>query len=246
MSVDLSLAGLLLVFAVLGAFSGAIRQLSHWAGLALAYFAAGPIALRLTPLLAPKLGLPAIGVRVVLSSLLFGALYAAGTLLFHGAAKKIVPGREGGRTDRGGGFLLGGAKGAALVYVVLSVALFFEKPLAGAFGPLPEPVRESKAVSLARRHNLFETASFPALARIERLMEAARDPKKARREPELRRWLDDPRLKALVKDEALVKALRSGDTAALRNVPQLAALFEEIKRAEENAGSADSGASPSP
>ena len=64
MNLDLLIAGLLAVFGLLGLASGAIKQLTHWAALAMAYIAAGPLAGQLTPVLAPRLGLPPVAVKI--------------------------------------------------------------------------------------------------------------------------------------------------------------------------------------
>ena len=239
MALDALLVALLLLLGLQGLASGAISQLAHWAGLGFAYLAARPLAARLTPLLAPALGFSPIGVRVLLSLVCFSVLYAGGTLIVHWALKKLAGNWEKGRLDRSAGFVLGVGKAAAVAFVLLSVALFFEKPLAGAFGKPPESVQRSFLIGLVRKHNLFEAISFPALARIERLLEAARGahPGDALSDdPKLRELLSDPSLQAALKDETVARALRSGDWSALLNNPEIASLLKDSRIAEPETG----------
>jgi len=203
--------------------------------LAFAYLAARPLAAALTPALAPRLGFPPAGVKVALSLLCFSAVYAGGTLLVHLLLKKLAGNREKNRLDRAAGFLLGVGKASAVVFVLLSALLFFEKPLISALGKPSETIQRSAIVKLVRGHNLFDAVSFPALAKIEKLMAAARDPKAARAladDPKLRELLNDPNLRAALQDETVAQALRSGDWSALLNNPKIASLLKDSRIAE--------------
>jgi uncharacterized membrane protein required for colicin V production len=231
MKFDLLLVGVVALFGLSGLLSGAINQLQHWLGLLLAALAARPLAVRLTPYAAPRVGLPPKAVEVALSGLLFCALYLLGTAAASGLLSKLFrPDRQNGPSDRAIGFGLGAAKGAALLFVLLSFLVFFEKPLTKALGAPPAAVRESRIVAFVRRHDLLDAVPAPALAKIERLIDAARDPNSLRdleNEPELRRLLDDPALKAALQGGALSQALKSGDLSALRNDPRLRALLDD-------------------
>ena len=234
MKFDLLLAGLVATFGFLGLLSGAIKQLQHWLGLILAALAARPLAARLAPYAAPRLGLPPKAVGVALSGFLFCAIYILGAAAVRGLLLKLFSNPQDGRGDRAFGFGLGAAKGAALLFVLLSFLIFFEKPLTAAFGAPPAPVRESRIVALVRRHDLFDAVPVPALAKVQKLIEAARDPRGLgglEDEPELRRLLDDPRLKAALQDGKLTRALMSGDPSALKNDPRLRALLDDPRLA---------------
>jgi hypothetical protein len=159
---------------------------------------------------------------------LIGTL-AAGRLL-----SKLFPDRQGGRGDRAFGFALGAGKGAVLVFAALSLLLFFEKPLTQALGAPPPSVRKSRIVAFTRRHDLFEAVPVPALAGLQKLIDAAKSPGGMRgleNQPELRRLLDDPRLRAALQDDALSQALKSGDLSSLRNDPRLKALLDDPRLA---------------
>jgi uncharacterized membrane protein required for colicin V production len=238
MKLDLLLAGVVALFGLLGLFSGAINQLRHWAGLILAALAARPLAARLTPFAAPKLGLSPIIVNVAFSSLLFCILYMLGMFAARAVLLKLFPGSQNGRGDREIGFALGAAKGGAILFALLSLLIFFEKPLAKALGAPPAAVRESRIVALARRHDLFDAVDVPALAKVQKLIAATKDPsalKDLENEPELRRLFDDPRLKAALQDGPLSEALKSGDLSSLQNDPRLKALLEDPRLAPRDA-----------
>lgn len=236
MSLDLVVLALLGFFALSGYHSGAIRQLAHAAGLLCGWFASGPAAALLTPLLAPRLGLPASAVRVVLAGLLFGVLGGAGAALVHALLAKLAGRRAGGRIDDAIGLVLGLGKGGALVFVALSILLFFEKPLIRLYGPPPPSIATSETVALVRRHGLFQVVSLPAVAKLERLLAALRDPDSARalltQNPRLHALLDDPRLRAALQNEGNARALLSGDAAALQSNPQLSALLHDPRLAD--------------
>lgn len=235
---DFAFLAFIAVLGLLGWLSGAIRQLSHWAGLALAYFCARPLAAKLTPVVTPKLAallppkadLPAAVVNVGLSSALFSALFIVGTVSISLLVAKAFGEHENGKVNRAGGVLLGAGKGAAIVFAALAVVLFLEKPLAKAFGGLPEPLAKSAALGFVRAHNPLEEAPLPALAKIENLMAAVRDPQKAQellRDPEMRKLIENPAMSLALKDKTLEQAVRSGDWSALKDDPRLAELLKD-------------------
>lgn len=236
MNFDLLIAALLIILGLLGLVSGAIRQLTHWAALALAYILAWPLASRLTPVLAPKLSLPPAAVKIILSSLGFFGLYALGAVVFHLILAKLAGNRENGRWDHAGGFLLGLGKGTVIVFVALSVAVYFEKPLTQALGRPPAAVENSRTVAFVRRHNLFDSVPAPILAKIEKLAAAARDPESGQSleslEPELKGLLKDPHVQSLLKDGNLDQILKSGDISALKNDPRFSALLKDPRITE--------------
>lgn len=207
MPLDLALLAVVAVFSLHGYLTGAIGQLSHWAGLVAAYLASRPLAAALAPKLAPAVGLSAAAVQVLLSTVGFTVLYAVVTLIIHGALKALAGGREKNVPDRFVGLALGGGKAAALLFVLLSAALWFEKPLVQALGKPPKAVQESKAAGWTREHNLFKNIKLPALSKVEKLLAAAQDPSR----------LDDPELKKLMNDPRIKAALESKDFAGLKD-----------------------------
>lgn len=230
MVLDLGLAFVVLVIGLLGLRSGAIRQLSHWAALVCAYLLSGPLAAWATPAVAAQLGFSATLVKFGLSALFFLALSITANLAVHRVLGGSHGEREGGRPDRFFGLLLGTGKGAAFAYALLCGLLSFEGPLTRALGQPPAAFADSTAVAFARAHNLFASVAVPAVARLEKLAAAAKDPEAARalgQDPQFKALLDDPALKAAVGDPALLRALQSGDLSGLKNDPRFKALLDD-------------------
>lgn len=155
MPFDLMLAAVVAGFALSGFSDGLVRQVTHWSGLAIGYFAAWPLAAALTPSLAPRLRIAPIGVQISLAAVLYLVLYAAGALLIQNLIRKTFGDHDKRPWDRWGGAGLGAGKGLLILYTVLSGLLFYEKPLTAKFGQFPAPVRSSRAVAMIRRHDLF-------------------------------------------------------------------------------------------
>lgn len=225
MTLDLAVLALLAVAAVLGASSGALRQLVGLASVVLGAVAARaftddvaaglarsfrPLARLLAPLLL------FLGVFALAS--LVGALVLRGT----GLARVVH-----GPADRAGGALLGGAKGALAAWVLLSALA-----LAGDSAPraLLRHARASDLFALARAHNLVARLDPGAARAVERALEAARRVERAgglARDPESARLLADPRIRALQAREG-ASGLDPGATARVLEDPQLRALVERL------------------
>jgi len=226
---DLGLLALIAAVAYSGWRSGAIRQLTHWGGLACGLLASGPVAARLTPHVAPHVAVPAAITRVLLSSSMFPLFGGLGAWGIHALLDKLSGGREQGRGDRAGGAAFGFLKGVALVFIGLSVLVFFEAPLIKHFGKPPPSVADSYSLAFIRRHGIFESAPVPAVAKLEKVLAAIRDPRAAKalaRDPEVRAMLNDPALRQTLKDDGIATALLRGDVDALKTDPRLAALLK--------------------
>lgn len=230
MTLDLWLAALVALFALMGLFSGAIKQVAQWLAVALAYLVVKPLASAAAPSLAPKLGLPAAFGPVAVVALAMLAVFLLGAPMFRLLLTKLLPAREKTAGDRAAGLALGALKGAALVFVGLSVLVSFEKPLAESGHDLARATEGSRAVDFARRHNLFDTLKLPMLDAAKQLAAARSDPNAARallQSPALQAALDDPALKAAFADPGLQAALRSADPSTLLQNPQVKKLLED-------------------
>ncbi len=151
MTLDLAVLALLAVASLLGAASGALRQLVQLAAVVLGWLAARQLGAHVAAGLAKSVG-PLLG-RAFAPLLLFLGVFAAGSLA--GAIVLRATGLyRAVRTpvDRGIGALLGGAKGAIAAWVLLSALA-----LAGGSAPgwIARPARGSDLAALAARHNLF-------------------------------------------------------------------------------------------
>ena len=230
MTLDLCLAAVVLVFGLFGLASGLLKQLSQWIGLVLGAAASWPLAGLLAPALAARLGLPPAGVKVGLCVPVFLLLFLAGSLLCHAVLKRAAGDSVGAFRNRFWGFMLGAGKAAAAVFLALSVAAFYERPLLRALGRKQAPAQDSAAARFVRAHRLFgESRELPSLAQVEKLLAAARrsgDAQGQELQAELRRLLDDPGFDPGVKNDKLGQALRSGDLSSLKDDPRFAALLK--------------------
>ena len=236
MKLDWIILGVVALFGTLGLVSGAVKQLSHWAGLVLGCCAARPLAAALTPLAAARLGWPPILLNVILSCSLFVALSALGALIAHFFFARIFGEHERGPVNRALGLVLGAGKAAAAIFVALSALLFFEKPFAQAAGAFDSQTKDSKTVAFVRSHNLFASLHLPALSGLQKMLAAQKDPRAAQallQDPGVKALMDDPRLRDVLMDESLRKNLESGDAAALLDSAKLKELLNDPDLAEQ-------------
>lgn len=133
MTLDLVALGVTGAFAAWGYHAGAVRQLAHVIGLAAAFFLSKPAAAALSPQ------------TRILPAVLFPFLFLGGSLVSRLALNLIEPGEERGPLDQGLGVAVGAAKGAALLFLLLSFVL--------SLGPTRLP-KDSKAVDFVRARRL--------------------------------------------------------------------------------------------
>jgi membrane protein required for colicin V production len=232
-TLDLAVLALLAVAALLGAASGALRQLVSLAAVVLGVLAArafsddvaaglartvSPVARHLAPLLL------FLGIFALAS--LVGLAILRGT----GVARVVR-----GPADRGAGALIGGAKGTLAAWVLLSALA-----LAGDHAPelVLRRTRESDFAALARSHNLVRTLDPGAARALERALEAARKAERAGRlaqDPESARLLADPRIRELAEGRAGAP-LDPARTARVLEDPEIRALVERLAGRGDPAG----------
>ncbi len=169
-TLDLVILGLLLLFAVAGAFSGALRQLFRLGGVVAGWLAASRLAPRLA---GPVLGSHATSwQRAALAVGCFVAAVLLVGLLGRAVAKRLQgPGGSPGPADRAAGALLGGLKAGLAVWVLLSALALARGPI--VVGSFRLDVRASDFGSLAARYNLLEAAAPEEAGRLERLLDKA-------------------------------------------------------------------------
>jgi membrane protein required for colicin V production len=177
------------VAAIAGALSGALRQLVSLAAALLGVAAARALARPVGEGLAHRISPHA---RALAPALLFLGVFFLASLLGKALLRLGGGGAVRGPVDRGAGALLGGAKAAVVLGVVLSAVA-----LAGDLVPasVARYVDGSDFAAFTRAHNLVVAGLDPATARrLERALEAAR---RARaqglldRDPDSARLLDE-------------------------------------------------------
>ena len=155
MTLDLMLLGLIVVSALLGYHSGAVRQLSLWVGLVAACFGTQRAAAELGPRLGKAMGWAAVPSPKLMALICFVGLFLAAGMLARLILNLIEPGEERGPLDQGLGVVVGAAKGAAILFSILCLAATFEATLVKWRIDLPKSTQGSTFMSLARSHNIF-------------------------------------------------------------------------------------------
>jgi uncharacterized membrane protein required for colicin V production len=229
MNIDLWILAALGVFGAIGFYTGAIQQVSHWVGIAAAYFCAKPLAALLAPALAARMGWPPGLTATGLSAVSMPVIFIVAALLARGLLNAIIPGRQRNTPDRVAGIFLGAGKAGVIAWVALAAVLAFEAPLAKHLPRAGAALDASSAAAFTRKHSLFDAALPAALDKLRALAAARGGPGQAQA------LLKEPALKALFNDPALKRALEKGDAAALLENPRVKKLLadpEMVKKIE--------------
>ncbi|QRN94098.1 CvpA family protein [Archangium violaceum] len=249
MTIDLIILGLVLFFAVVGALTGGAKQIANMVALAVAWF----VSRKLGPFVGPKLaealgGVPLLFGVVVGSLLIFIGVLVAVRYALTSLLQRLFGARnpENRGVDGAIGFVLGGAKVAAISYIVLSALVFVEQNVVVAGKRLGVSPKDSLSFGLARRYNLFEMTQFAAVKDLVAVSQAATNPEKARRmsdDPAFKSLKQDPRFQRALSDKRLREAMERGDTQAvlrsnlvlqLLQDPQFVARLGAAARASEH------------
>jgi len=210
MKFDLIVLGVLALFGLLGLLSGAIRQLSQWAGLAAAYMGAGPAAIALAPWAAKRINWPPILVNLMLSGVFFLLFLAIVSAVARRLIVKALPKRGFSGADKALGFALGAANAGAIIFTALSFALYVENPRSQPAGKIAAATQGSRTVAFVREHNLFTKLHVAAIDSTRKLL-ASDSPSKSEvmaGNPELKALMDDPRIKEILNDPNFAARLR--------------------------------------
>lgn len=244
MTIDLVILGAIALFAVLGAVSGAARQIAYLCSIAAAYFAAPPVGRLLGPAACKLLGTQQAIVGQVAAMLAAFLVVLIGVRWLLGAAlRRLFAGSdpEDRSTDRALGFFLGALKSSILVYVVLSALAFVEQNVIVAGKRLGVSPRDSLAFALARRFNLFELTQFSGVKELAQLAKASSDPAKVRKlneSPSFKLLQKDRRFQSLLEDEQVLKAVEAGDYRKLLENEAVLKLIQDPVTAQRLADAA--------
>lgn len=248
MTVDLAVVLLVTIGLLWGLWRGFIQQVATlvgWAAASLAvWFGASPLARAAEPFIGGVwvarwvLAALVVGIVVRIAAEMGFSMLARGTLDRLLSRRAWDGGRESGRPrrvvwDRLFGSVLGGAKAAALIWVVLSCAAILVAGLR-EFGVTPT-VRNARAYEFAQRHNAVLLLFSP---RVEKLFVALRDVPRQRAEekdgaagsearPALERLAKDPNVAKVLRDSKLVESAKKGDLSALADSDALRAFLAQ-------------------
>jgi membrane protein required for colicin V production len=218
--IDVTIFCLVIFFAMVGAISGAAKQIAQMVGLAVAYFASKRLGPVLGPKLAGSFGDSQLAGVLVASVLIFIVVLIVVRYALVALLQRLMSGRDPSNRgpDRLIGFVLGGAKVALICYVVMSALTFVEQHVVVAGKKLGISPKDSRAFAFARSHNLFERTQFAPLKDFVRVAQASTDPERAQKlqnDPAYKALRQDPRFQRALKEDSLRKALEQGDTQAL-------------------------------
>jgi len=219
-TIDLIILGAILLFGIIGAITGAARQIAQTVAMLAAYASARPTGDLLGPALAKRLEVPLVVGTVLVTVATFllvlvGLRYALTALL-----RKLMAGKDphDRSVDRMLGFTFGGLKIAAIAYLLLSAATFFDEPLQFVARKLRFSPKDSAALTLAQNHNLFAYVQFGPVRDLAQVAKAARDPqatKKLQANASYKALRKDPRFQKAMNDPQVLKAAADGDIQAL-------------------------------
>lgn len=262
MGIDLTILGLMAFFGLLGALSGASRQLAQIAALIIAGIFTKPLATRAAPFVTEQLGGPQVLGWVLASLVIFIALFSLVRWAVAGVLRRLLSAgeeKEQDGADRSLGFVIGAAKVALVAWLFTSAAIFAEEHIQIAGKRLSLAAKDSVAFALARTHNLFDYAQFAQARTFITLGQSALDPqqrgeltrtegyRELRRDPRLRSALSDPRVREAIEAGDWKAALRNDAVMGLLQDRQVVALMEQAVGSLSGslAGPAPSRAEPS-
>jgi uncharacterized membrane protein required for colicin V production len=227
MTLDLWILAAAALFGAYGAWTGAIKQVSHWIALIAAFFGSKPLAVALAPMAAARLGWSPTLTTVALTAVLFPLISLAVGIVSQMIINAVVPGKQRNAPDRVAGFVLGAGKAGVIAWVALSVAVMFEAPLAKAAPKAAASLQGSHFAAFTRDHGLFGKSGPAALTQLRDVAAGKIDPAKAKS------LLEDPNLKAVLTDPALKTELAKGDPAALLRDPRIRKLLADPQLLEK-------------
>lgn len=232
MTLDLVLLGLVIFFALWGAFTGVARQLAQLVGAVAAWLVARPLGDLAGPALAKQANLPLVGGIALATFLAFLVVFVVVRGVLTVALRRILSGKEPGNRglDRTLGLLLGGVKVAAVIWFVLCTLTFVEDNVQVMGRRLGLSPKDSTAFALARRYNLFELTQFAGAGTLKAVLRAVQDPARAGRLKEnadYQALRKDPRLQRALDQGAVRKALEQGDTRALLGSADVISLLQD-------------------
>ena len=244
MTIDLFILILIGVFAVIGAFTGAARQIAQLVGLAAAFACARPIGTFFGPRVAASINAPLVVGVVLATFLTFIVVLVAVRFVLTLILKRLFTGKdeEDRHADQALGFILGALKVAAISYVVLSALTFAERNITLAGKKLGISPSDSYAFGIARKYNLFEMTQFSPVKDLVHVADAATDPAqraKLEEDPAFKALQQDPRFRKVLADEQMRKAIAQGDYQQLLRSNVVLQLIQDPQVAARLGAAAD-------
>jgi membrane protein required for colicin V production len=231
-TLDIVILSLASVFALWGFFAGAARQIATLLAGSLAWVAAGPLGQFYGPVFTKRLATSA-SIGVVLATLAaFMVVLVVVQIIATMLIRRVFAGHNAhSRTvDRLLGFVLGGAKVLAVVYVALCAMSFLETNVSIMGKKLAFTPKDSQLMALVRQYNLLEKSQFSGAHELVRVAQLLREPKAQQRlkeSPDFVALSNDPRFTRAMKSPAMQKAIETGDIMGLIGSNELVELIQD-------------------
>ncbi|MBW2702925.1 MAG: CvpA family protein [Deltaproteobacteria bacterium] len=237
MTLDLACASVVLIFALLGYYSGFAMQVMRLVVLVVSYLLAGLAGKPLGPWLASNFGVPVMLGKVMGTAAAFLIIYSIlGTVgwsfIRRRRKKKFTLGNKPVRAswDSWMGALFGGAKVGFILFVILSAVVLLGSKTEPALKRADIGYEKSKAVAMARKHNLLASMHLPVvgdLATLQKLSDNPQYRQKAMADPNIRKLINHPKIRRLLGDRSVIEASRKQDVAGLMGNPKINKLLED-------------------
>ena len=241
MTLDLVLLAAVALFALWGAFTGAARQIAQAVAVFVAWLGSKFLSMALGPFAASQLKVSLLAGTIITALFSFFIVFLFVRWALQSLILRMIAGKEmkDRAVDRSLGAILGGGKVAAMAWVVLCALSFLENNVSIAGTRIDIAPKDSVAVQLSRRFNLFELAQFGGAGELVDVARAAADPKKSsqvRSNPTFEALKKDPRFAAALGSPAMKRAIQSGDTRSLLEDSSVLKLLQDpaaVKRLAE-------------
>lgn len=233
---DLVALGLVGAFALWGFFSGFSRQVAAAVAVVAAFAAAGPGGRFFAEPVATQLKASLTVGTVVATLIVFFVVWLVVRLVLTAFLRGLLAGKDGQRRglDRGLGFALGGFKAAAIVFLGLCAATFLENNLVVAGKRFSFTPKDSVVARWARDVNIVEYLQFAGVHDLAKAAKLSTDPQAATKlkgDPDYAALMADPRFRQVLNQDALKKALETGDVRGLLKNNGVVELINDPKMA---------------
>lgn len=241
MYVDIICLALMALLFVLGVISGFLSQIIRIAALVAACLLASPLSPYAEDLLMKKIEVDS-GLGHMLSLFLAWLASYVVLILIGAIVARIIRGSSKSLKflDRVLGGVLGGLKGALIVYLAVCAILVFQKPLEKFISPDYLELKGSRLAAFARDNNILQRLDLPdagklsdvvsALANEKQRKTLARDPiiKKIQQTPVFQELLQDSDFTKAASEKNLGKILKNKGFQKAVNDPEIRKLLSEV------------------
>ena len=230
MIVDLVCAAFVLLLGYAGYRSGFVVQLANLAALVAAFVVARQVAPPVGKLIAGAVDTSVFVAEAGAFAATFFLVTFAINLLVGAAVQKLRRSGTFSYFDRGLGGILGGVKGAALSFIVVSLLVALGPSLGESVPGFPSDFRGSVVGREALRHDFLQRQVFPRARALGRIVSVLRDKRTflaALADPRWKLVIEHPRA-SFLREPLIQEAIMEGEWSVLVRDGRVFALLEDI------------------